>query len=182
MKLLLHVCCGPCLAAFDEYFKQKGIQYSGYFYNPNIHPYLENTRRMRTFMEYAAGLGLETIVDPQFDLATWENKLGSLSDSERCAYCYKRRIEACAKTAAANGFTHFTTTLLISPYQDHDMLRETGMRAGEKFRVEFYYHDFRELYRHGQDIAREAGIYRQKYCGCIYSYNDSRFREKIKWD
>ncbi|MFO7611872.1 MAG: epoxyqueuosine reductase QueH [Clostridia bacterium] len=182
MKLLLHVCCGPCLAAFDEYFKENKIKYSGYFYNPNIHPYMENIRRMKTFREYAAGLNLEVIIDPQFDQSTWENELKLLTAAERCAYCYKRRIESCAKTAGEKGFTHFTTTLLISPYQDHDMIIETGKLAEEKFGVKFYYNDFRTLYRHGQDIAGEAGIYRQKYCGCIYSYNDSKFRDKIKWD
>lgn len=182
MNVLLHICCGPCLAAFNSYFKAEGIEYSGFFYNPNIHPYAEFARRMATLKEYAGELGLEVIYDPQFDQMAWEKNFKNTPAEKRCAYCYARRLDRTAREAASRNFTHFTTTLLISPYQDHDFIVKTAEEAAKRHGVEFYYHDFRTMFREGQAMAREAGIYRQKYCGCIYSYRESKFRDKISWD
>ncbi len=182
MKVLLHICCAPCLAAFDKYFKEEGIEYGGFFYNPNIHPYAEFSRRMDTLRGYAGQIGLDVIYDPQFDQVTWEKSFKDSPEGERCLYCYTRRINKAAEAAAKNGFSHFTTTLLISPYQDHKIIIEIAKKAAKRHGVEFYYHDFRNIFREGQNMSKQTGMYRQKYCGCIYSYRESKFKDKISWD
>ncbi len=182
MKVFLHACCGPCMTSFDKYFKERNIPYSVYFYNPNIHPYKEFVKRMKTLDEYAESIGIEVIHDMSFQQYKWEHEYAELTANERCKNCYEQRINKTAEAAKQNGFTHFTSTLLISPYQNHEMINEIGISAGRRNDVAFYYKDFREYFRGGQNIAREKGLYRQKYCGCIYSYNESKFRDKISWD
>lgn len=182
MKLLLHVCCGPCMTSFDKYFNDRNIDYSAFFYNPNIHPYKEYVRRYETLSDYAKRINIDLFHEISFQQAKWENEYSKLPTAERCSKCYKQRLEGTAKKAAENGFTHFTSTLLISPYQNHDLMIEIGEIAATKYNVELYYSDFREYFREGQNIARDEGLYRQKYCGCIYSYKESKFKEKISWD
>jgi predicted adenine nucleotide alpha hydrolase (AANH) superfamily ATPase len=182
MKLMLHACCGPCMTIFDKYFKEKSIDYSVYFYNPNIHPYKEYIKRMNTLKEYADSCGVESIIDESFMQSEWENKYNELPDTERCRRCYEIRIDKAAVKASKLGFTHFTTTLLVSPYQNHNMIRDICERNAKKHKIEFFYNDFRESFREGQQIAMENDLYRQKYCGCIYSFRESSFRDKITWD
>lgn len=182
MKVLLHACCGPCMTAFDKYFREKGIEYGVFFYNPNIHPYKEYIKRFETLKMYTDRVGVELIAEHSFRQHLWENEFNGLDAGKRCRKCYETRLGHAAEAALENGFTHFATTLLISPYQNHEMIREIAEKAAEEFGVGLYYKDFREYFREGQNIAREEELYRQKYCGCIYSYNESRFKEKIKWD
>ena len=88
-----------------------------------------------------------------------------------CKMCYRIRLDKAAQFASENGFDAFTTTLLISPYQDHELIIKIAKEKAEKYNTKFYYHDFRPNYREGQNLAREHGLYRQKYCGCICSLN-----------
>lgn len=182
MKVLLHICCAPCLVAFDKYFNQEKIEYGGFFYNPNIHPYAEFSKRLEALKNHAEQMGIDVIYDPQFDQITWEESFKNTKVEKRCKYCYTRRINKTAQAAAENQFSHFTTTLLISPYQNHEMIIDLSEKAAIKYEVEFYYHDFRKYFREGQKTSREMEMYRQKYCGCIYSYRESKFRDKINWD
>lgn len=170
------------MTAFDKFFKEKSIDYSVYFHNPNIHPYKEYIRRRDVLKEYADSCGVESIIEESFMQAEWENNFSNLKDDERCRRCYEIRISKAVKTASVLGFTHFTTTLLVSPYQDHTMIKDICKSYAEKYKIEFFYNDFREFFREGQQIARNEGLYRQKYCGCIYSFQKSRFRDKISWD
>ncbi len=94
-------------------------------------------------------------------------------------YCYRLRMQKTAAYAAQNGFTHFTSTLLISPYQQHELLRAEAERAAADWGVQFLYRDFRPLFRYGQDKARELGLYMQKYCGCIFS-EEERYQKRKK--
>ena len=93
--------------------------------------------------------------------------------------CYAMRMDMAAETAAQMGFSAFTTTLLVSIYQDHEAIIKAAQRAAEKHKVQFLYRDFREGFRKGQDMAREDGLYRQKFCGCIFSLEESKFKDKI---
>ena len=99
----------------------------------------------------------------------------------RCAYCYESRLSAAAKYAAEHGFSSFSTTLLISPYQNHELLRQTGERAAQEYGVSFLYRDFRPNFRVGNQRARELGFYMQKYCGCVFSEQD-RYQKQINRD
>ena len=182
MKLLLHTCCGPCMTAFNEFFIEKGIDYSAYFYNPNIQPYKEYLRRRKTLEDYSLKTGVALFIDESFMQHKWENEFADIPASERCGLCYRIRIGAASRFAASQGFSHFTTTLLISPYQNHNLIKEICTEEARKSGGGFYYEDFRVMFREGQNIAREEGLYRQKYCGCVYSLADSKFRDKINWD
>ncbi len=170
------------MTSFDKFFKDKNVQYSAFFYNPNIHPYKEYKRRYKTLEEYADKIGIELIHDISFQQFKWEHEYSGMPSDERCNNCYAQRLSATARKAKELDFTHFTSTLLISPYQNHEMMIGIGEKSAEEFNVGFYYKDFREYFRDGQNIAREEGLYRQKYCGCIYSYNESKFKDKITWE
>jgi len=170
------------MTSFDKYFKEKDVDYSAFFYNPNIHPYKEYKLRYNTLEDYAAIIGIELIHGISFQQSKWEREYSGMPAEERCRNCYTQRLSETARNAAEKGFTHFSSTLLISPYQNHELMVQIGKSAAEKYGVSFYYKDFREFFRDGQNIAREEGLYRQKYCGCIFSYNESKFREKISWD
>jgi hypothetical protein len=170
------------MTSFDKYFKERDIEYSAFFYNPNIHPYKEYIKRCNTLKKYAEDIGVALIRDISFMQSRWENEYRDLPQSARCLKCYEQRIWKTAERASKEGFTHFSSTLLISPYQDHEMIVSIAEKAAKEFGVKLYYRDFREYFRDGQNIAREEGLYRQKYCGCIYSFNDSKFRDKIKWE
>ena len=93
--------------------------------------------------------------------------------------CYDVRMDAVAKAAMEGGYTSFSTTLLVSPYQQHDRIAQIASSKADKYGVRFEYMDFRPGFRHGQDLAREIGLYRQKYCGCIFSLEESKFYDKI---
>ncbi len=99
--------------------------------------------------------------------------------NNRCEKCYRMRLEQTAKYASENGFDSFTTTLLISPYQNHGLICNVAREYAELYNIEFLYRDFRPYFREGQDIAREKAFYMQKYCGCIFSEED-RYTKKPK--
>ena len=176
LKLLLHMCCGPCAAWPLMKLKQTdGIELAAVFYNPNIHPRDEFEKRKAGAI---AVTDLQSVVLSVYDdceQSVWENfetarRLDSSADDlSRCRMCYDRRLDFVAKKAKEEGFDAFSTTLLISPYQQHDMIKELGEFYQSKYGVKFYYEDFRLFFREGQRMAREMGIYRQKYCGCIVS-------------
>ena len=175
---LLHACCGPCMAAPARQFLEEGRSFVSLFYNPNIHPAVEHERRKEYFLKLATQLGLTALAESSSDEEPWVNWAGSRED--RCRMCYSRRLDKSAARTAEQGLRAFTTTLLISPWQDQALLLACGRQAGARHRVRFLYRDMRPLYRPGQQLAREAGLYRQRYCGCLPSIDDSRFSEQIK--
>ena len=179
-KVLLHSCCGPCAAWPVEALREEGYEPAGYFYNPNIHPDKEFKRRKETFLNYAALKDFTVYMDDDFRQAQWEAYLPE--DQSRCVMCYTLRLRKTAEFAKENGFDAFTSTLFVSPYQNHELMKEICIGLQEEFNISFLYRDFRTGYRKGQSMAKEMGLYRQKYCGCIHSYNTSAFKEKIRWD
>lgn len=179
-RILLHACCGPCTVWPLETLRNEGFEPEGYFYNPNIHPYKEFKRRKETFLSFAAMKDLKVYTDDDFRQEQWEEYL--LSDQSRCVMCYTLRLEKAAAFARDNRYDAFTSTLFVSPYQNHELMKEICNGLQERYNIPFLYRDFRTGYRKGQTMARELGLYRQKYCGCIHSYNCSRFKDKITWD
>ncbi len=176
MKLLLHMCCAPCSIYPVNVLQEEGLDFQGYFYNPNIHPIDEFKRRKKTVEIYAELKGLKVFYEDDFKQDEWEKF--SKSEAERCTMCYSLRMDKAARFAAQKGFDAFTTTLLISPYQKHDLIKKLGESSALKYGVNFYYHDFRPGFRQGQNEAREMQLYRQKFCGCIISFNESNMRKK----
>lgn len=178
MKLMLHMCCAPCAVAIVEKLQSNtDILLEGYFYNPNIHPLQEYENRKLSVRALENEYGLPIIYQDENGMSLWKEKLGG-DKSLRCTTCYSLRLDAAAKMAKENGFDAFTTSLLISPYQDHDLIKAVGEKMAQKYAVHFYYEDFRELYRKGREIARGKHFFMQKYCGCLYSYSESDHPKK----
>ena len=156
MKMLLHTCCAPCSIQCVEVLRDEGIEPVAFWFNPNIHPFTEYKNRKLALVDYAKRIDMELILQDEYGLRPFIK--GVFSDLDhRCAFCYNIRMEAAAAYAAQNGFESFSTTLLISPYQKHDMIRCAGEHAAEKHGVAFVYRDFRPWFRAGQRQAREIG-------------------------
>ncbi len=152
----------------------EGFEAAGLYYNPNIQPSREFRRRLETLREYAAEAGLSLIEAGPYrpdehlgaTLPVWDDR------ASRCRTCYELRLERTAREAVARGFDAFTTTLLVSPYQLHEEVRRAGERAaaaGAGGAAVFLYRDFRPGWRETLEASREMGLYRQPYCGCLWS-------------
>ncbi len=153
----------------DELKKEFGDGITGYFANPNIHPYDEFMRRKGSARRACEIKGIPLIINETYSFGPWASFPEQSVYSNRCEMCYTIRAELAAKKAAETDHGYFTSTLFISPYQDHELMKNVFEKAGRRFGVEFLYRDFRGGFREGQLQARESGLYRQKYCGCIKS-------------
>jgi predicted adenine nucleotide alpha hydrolase (AANH) superfamily ATPase len=143
-----------------------------FWYNPNIHPFIEYRSRRDALCIFALEKMLQLFTDDEYGLRSFIKNVTlfeSESGFDRCLFCYRKRLERTARMAAERSFDAFSTTLLISPYQKHDAIKEIGEQAAKDFSVDFLYRDFRPRFHAGQKQARNAGYYMQKYCGCIYS-------------
>ena len=178
MNTLLHICCAPCSVMCIETLRAEGIEVSGLWYNPNIHPFTEYRARKNTLIEYAKKIELPLTVVDDYGLREFINLVHPDYDN-RCRKCYEIRLDKTAQFAKENGFDSFTSTLFVSPYQNHEMMIEVANQAAKKHGIEFLYRDFRPCFREGQAKAREMEFYMQKYCGCIFSEED-RYRKKKK--
>jgi len=179
-RLLLHTCCAPCSVYCIASLRAEGIEPVSFWYNPNIHPYQEYKARRDTLAGYAESIHLKLLICEDYGLREFVRAVAGDID-HRCGYCYTRRLEETARYAAGHGFDSFSTTLLISPYQDHDGIRQTGLALAEQYGVQFVYRDFRPGFRQGQAEARALGLYMQKYCGCVFSEED-RYAKQIRRD
>ncbi len=180
-KLMLHVCCGPCaefpLAVLQRY---GGVE-AAVFSNPNIHPLPEYERRLeyaRLLMEDAGIPFSEASTSSEERWRAFPNE----SKSAHCRACYPIRMHLAAAACAEHGCDAFTTTLAVSPYQNYELLTQAGHAAAKNFGVRFIELDFRPGYRIGQRMARADRLYRQRYCGCIYSLKESNYAQKIATD
>jgi predicted adenine nucleotide alpha hydrolase (AANH) superfamily ATPase len=176
MRLLLHVCCAPCAIVPVRALRTEGTAVTGFFFRDNIHPYTECLRRQETLAQYSRQIGLEMIWQPGYDLEGFIRRVVYRED-ERCSLCYQQRLEATAALAREGRYDAYSTTLLYSRYQQHDTLRDIGESIGRTLGVPFHYRDFRAGWREGLAESRRIGLYRQKYCGCIYSEKERFFRE-----
>ncbi len=169
MKLLLHTCCAPCEIYPVEVLRGKGFEVTGFYYNPNIHPFAEYRNRRQAVEDYSKTINFEVIF-PEYRPQEFFQAITLKEDKPaRCAICWRLRLNKTARAAKDKGFKYFTTTLLVSPYQDHELLKKIGNDVASDDGVEFYYEDFRPGFKEAHDKAHAQGIYCQKYCGCIYS-------------
>jgi len=172
MKILLHTCCAPCLIFPLERLRGQGYETEGFFYNPNIHPFNEYKNRKQAVLDYSQASGL-TVDYPEYDPAEFFRQINLKETSPgRCRLCWQLRLKKTAATAKEKKFDLFSTTLLVSPYQDQSLIKEVGNVVSKEEGVEFYYEDFRPGFRKAHEQARAQGVYCQKYCGCIYSEID----------
>ncbi|HTG00383.1 MAG TPA: epoxyqueuosine reductase QueH [Nitrospirota bacterium] len=175
MNILLHICCAPCAIYPFFRLREEGLDALGYFYNPNIHPYQEYRKRLDTVRDFALRVGLEVKYRDDYDIDAFLIRAAG-KGPHRCEHCYRMRLDAAAAAARAQGCRAFTTSLLYSKYQKHDLIAGVAREMGREHGVDFYYEDFRRGWREGIMESKAMGLYRQQYCGCIYSEHE-RYRK-----
>jgi len=168
--LLLHVCCGPCwCAVLGDLAADRRVV--GWFDNPNVHGLIEFRRRLKAARVLAEQIGAELAFQETYGLQAFLAACGTRAP-QRCDACYRMRLTSTARRAVAEGFAAFSTTLLVSRRQRHDRIAEIGREVAAEAGVSFEYHDWRPLQESGLAEASRRGLYRQSYCGCIFSEAD----------
>ncbi|PMP97424.1 MAG: hypothetical protein C0169_03075 [Thermodesulfobacterium geofontis] len=180
--IILHICCGPCSIYLVRCFKERGIDFRGYFYNPNIHPYREFRQRIKALEEVQKVFNFEVVWDKEYGLRKFIKETFMLWDKpgKRCERCYVMRLTATVKKALELKAEAFTTTMLYSIYQNHELIKEIAEDLSYRYKIPFFYEDFRKGYKEGQDIAKSLNIYRQGYCGCIFSEEERYYKKRRK--
>ncbi len=168
MKILLHTCCGPCSIYPVKFLRENDFEVMGFFYRHNIHPFTECLRREETLREYSEAIGLRMIWQKGYEMEEFLRAM-AFREKDRCKICYYKRLHAAALVAKKGKFDCFSTTLLYSKFQNHRAIQEVGEALGRKYGVPFYYHNFSEGWKEGIEESKSRGMYRQQYCGCIYS-------------
>ena len=171
-KLLLHICCGVCAVGLINKFKKDGVKVTGYFYNPNIHPFMEFKKRLRAVevlseqekmaVHYETAYGLDEFLAA---VAPY----GKIGAKERCLKCYEMRLLKTAQKAKELGFDSFTSTLIVSPQQNQDAIRNIGENIAKASGIGFKYEAVTDLYHECKELAKKRQLYRQQYCGCVFS-------------
>jgi len=170
----------------------------GFFFNPNIHPYTEYRKRLEAVKILADKMDIRMIYRDEYNLEEFLKNTVAIeavrhgfspafskpkglpcNKPARCLYCYSSRLEATAKAAKENAFDYFSSSLLYSKYQDHEMIKKIGTGLSEKYGVSFYYEDFRIGWKDGIKESKDMGLYRQQYCGCIFSEKE-RYQSVLK--
>ena len=167
--ILLHICCAPCACYPLVFLVLRDYSVTGYWNNSNIHPFAEYSKRLMTLGYLRSAKNNFSLIQESYDPAVWFSRANGLKKKDRCSQCYIMRIEAAARRAAEDNMDCFTTTLLYSKFQDHNAVISCCEKAAVDFNVEFFYHDFRDGWKEGIIMSKEAGLYRQYYCGCLFS-------------
>jgi predicted adenine nucleotide alpha hydrolase (AANH) superfamily ATPase len=184
MSLLLHLCCAPCLLYPEKVLDREGIDFSAYFFNPNIHPYKEFRKRLDGVVKYCRDKNIPLVLDRDYGLRDFLRRV-VFNETGRCSLCYRMRFEKTVAMAIKRGDDTFSSTLLYSRYQNHTLMRALGEELSTGKTVSFFYHDFRDGWQQGIDDSVALGMYRQPYCGCIYSEQeryDNRYKKQRKKD
>ncbi|MBE5985007.1 MAG: epoxyqueuosine reductase QueH [Paenibacillaceae bacterium] len=184
-RLLIHSCCAPCSSYVLEYLSQY-FEITVYFYNPNIYPPLEYMRRVEEQdrliqeMNFVHPVTLQTgAYEPQEFYRIVEGLEKEPEGGLRCFRCYELRLQEAAKIAQAGKFDYFTTTLSISPLKNADKLNEIGEKLGREYRVAYLPSDFKKKngYKRSVELSKEHDLYRQDYCGCVFSQRERQTKE-----
>ena len=175
MRVLLHACCGPCALYPLTSLRGEGIEVTGFFFNHNIHPYQEYVRRRDTAKQMAELEGMDLLVKDEYRMEEFLAAVASEPEG-RCSYCYASRLDAAAAASRKGGFDAFTSSLFYSRYQNHELMRQKAEEAAARHGILFLYRDFRPGWQEGIRRSKELGLYRQQYCGCIYSEKDRYYK------
>ncbi|MBF0228695.1 MAG: epoxyqueuosine reductase QueH [Desulfamplus sp.] len=176
MKLLLHTCCGPCTIYPLKILQGENIDVMGFFYRHNIHPFSECLKREKTLLDYAESKGVKVICQHTYELERFLQSV-VFREKDRCKFCYHDRLSVAAKVAKKGKFDAFSSTLLYSRFQNHEMIREIGYAVGKEEGISFFYRDFRQGWKEGIDESKQLEMYRQQYCGCIYSEKERFYKQ-----
>lgn len=168
-RILFHICCAPCFTApYKQMLRENEYEISGYWFNDNIHPYKEYEKRLDTLTEWSRRESVPLITENAYGLKEFINRVAG-RETERCYFCYYFRLLKTALKAKELHYDMFSTSLLYSVYQKHDLIRHIAGQIADVHQVGFYYRDFRELWQEGIRLSKEKEMYRQNYCGCIFS-------------
>ncbi len=180
-NILFHVCCGPCLIAPYTQLENEQVtnNITAYWYNNNIHPYKEYQSRLKSLTEWTNHVGIPLIVEESYNPRQFMRRI-NCRENERCYLCYYFRLLKTVQKAKKDNYSSFSTTLLYSIYKKHDLIKQIGEQLAQQFGIDFYYRDFRNLWSKGKEMSIKAEMYRQKYCGCLYSEED-RYRRKADY-
>ncbi len=177
-SLLLHICCAPCAIYPFKNLTKTGYRVEGFFYNPNIQPKAEYLKRKEAAGDLEKSFGIK-IHYADYQSSRYTDYIKSTPDRPlRCKNCFRLRLEEAHRFARENGFDFFTTTLLVSPYQDQDLIKEIGEDISKESDVKFLFSDFRPGFRQAHNKAKELNLYCQKYCGCLYSLKEREDEKK----
>ena len=181
MKLLMHACCAPCSVYCIDTLKKENIEPTIFWYNPNIHPYMEYKARRDSLVEYTSKLNIKLEMIDEYGLDEFCKNVSNNLESRCIDYCYPIRLRKTFEFAKDHGYDTVTTTLLYSIYQKHDYIKLLCDKYSKEYDIDFLYKDFREGFWEGHNKAREENLYMQKYCGCIFSeYEAEKQREERK--
>ena len=169
-KLLVHICCCHCAAFTLRHFAEK-FAVDAFWYNPNIAPNDEYNMRLAAMRSYASACKIPLIEDDEHDYNDYISR--QYKASERCEYCLHYRLSAAARYAKSNGYDAFSTSLLISPHQKHNLLKSAGQQVSLEIGLPFVYEDLRKHYSKSRAITRSLELYVQRYCGCLLSKNET---------
>ena len=183
-KLLLHACCAPCSSYVLEYIAGH-FDVTLYFYNPNITPEKEYLLRLSELKRFVSEAGYSIDVDhPDYDSGEFFDAVRGLEKipegGERCYKCYSLRLRKTAEAALVGGFDYFTTTLSISPYKNSEWINTIGAELEKELGVRYLFSDFKKNngYRRSIELSKEYGLYRQDYCGCVFSKTEAEERRR----
>ena len=176
MKVLLHICCANCAIYPIKSVREEDLEVMGFFYRHNIHPYTECLRRQEALEAYAEQIDLKVIYQEGYDLEGFIRNV-AFRETERCNYCYHDRLRSTALLAKRGKFDYFTSTLLYSKHQKHALIRSIGDSIGKSVGIPFLYQDYREGWKEGIECSKQMGLYRQHYCGCVYSEKERFYKE-----
>lgn len=175
--LLMHSCCGPCSTACIERLKDY-FDITVIYYNPNIEPHDEYLHRKNVQKSVLDRLGIKYMED-DYDNESYRELTKSLASEpeggKRCAVCFGMRLKHTALRAKENNFDYFTTTLTVSPHKNSQLINKIGISVGDYYKVKFLVADFkkRDGYKRSIELSKEYDLYRQNYCGCLYSKNEN---------
>ena len=175
MKLLLHICCAPCAVYPVEVIRSMDMTVMGFFFRHNIHPFTECRKREDTLKTYAEHVDLKVIYQEGYEMEEFIRNV-VFREKDRCAYCYHARLYATAKLAKHGRFDAFSSTLLYSKFQKHDLIGAIGHSVAKSVGIDFFYEDFRKGWKTGIETSKALNMYRQQYCGCIYSEKERYFK------
>ena len=178
-KILIHACCAHCTAYTVEHFRKADYEVTALWYNPNIHPFTEHQNRLEAMKKLAERMSFPLIVLEGYDFIDHLRAMYGRED-ERCGECFRLRLQKTAEIAIEKGIYAFTTTLLISPHQQHDRVKKVGEEVAMNTGAAFIYADLRKRYSESRHLTKPMDLYRQQYCGCIYSEFERYSDTKIK--
>ncbi len=175
-KILIQACCAPCSSEVINELKEY-FEITIFYYNPNIYPLEEYDKRFEQFEKLPFNFDIingEYETDKYYDAIKGYENDGEFSI--RCYKCFEQRLIETARKASEEGYDYFTTTLSISPYKKSDWINEIGFRLAKEFNTKFLYSNFKkkEGYKKSIALSKEYNLYRQEYCGCVFSLNESK--------